>query len=598
MKKINILILLFSILVIGWSAFQYNSLLVSNYGKFTAYPQGKTAKVDFKLSELSEEEFTEREQMDQVRDWLLLGVLFNSGLDASSVNKITFDMPTNRYGYMKNISNLEYGETRSKFIGNGEIVALIPPCSKEEYQDYMAHIADEHRKNLDEIPKRIYVFQYEIDLDNNFALITRQEDQDGRMLFTEGAGYLEKKIDSLESLNNFMSRVDDITFARVEADDKLVVGGRKLRSRSYGRINVEDIAAIWQAEFQLEEQKKAFEDKWKYKTYRFESEREALIQQMKNEYIELKLPDHIGFSLDPEYNYPAIARFIRKNSKFLDKTFSEYGADTTAILSGLEKNDEGPLFDALQKIDAKDEHLSGDLSFIFSQLGNQKARYDGNLKGTEVGMHLFYTDLLAKLWAVIDFNFSAPLVNIPNFVSQPYVKVATIYQEESKRFNSCRFWFGPDNNKFQFAGDKNKVLFARNVSQIYAASSNSIYPGKEVPASAFWETSLNWWNNHFEEVAKYEAEYERLNEILKWSVVTSWLSSENKSNLLRFLGTVKVKRDNWFPDWVRSKKDLKFNQWDLIKFYPKNFMGSETEKMPILSSFYFMEFGDFQQLCG
>ncbi len=50
----------------------------------------------------------------------------------------------------------------------------------------------------------------------------------------------------------------------------------------------------------------------------------------------------------------------------------------------------------------------------------QHARYDGPLAGTEVGMDLFYTDLLAKLWA-LDFEVSAPTKQIEDF--QPLLKI-------------------------------------------------------------------------------------------------------------------------------------------------------------------------------
>ena len=38
------------------------------------------------------------------------------------------------------------------------------------------------------------------------------------------------------------------------------------------------------------------------------------------------------------------------------------------------------------------------LQGLLQRYSYQAARYDGPLDGTEVGMVLFYTDLLAKMW--------------------------------------------------------------------------------------------------------------------------------------------------------------------------------------------------------
>jgi hypothetical protein len=609
----NYTILIIAALVIVGAVFQFNSL--SSPEKFGIYPKGKCIKVDFNFSELSEEEFTEREKQDQVKDWILLGILFNSGLDTAEINEITYDLPTNRYGYMSPVSNLEYGETRSRYIGNHEIVSLVPKCTKKEYWDYLAHITDEHRKNLDEIPGRIYVFQYEIDLDNRFALVTRLEDQDGRLLFTEDYGYVEKEIKSEADLKDFMNRVDDLTVVRIKSGDTLLVGGRKIKSREHGRITIEDVAAIWQAEYKLDKKIKAFESKWNHRYYRTEAEKKKLEKEYIEEMKKLNLVDHIGFSLDPVFDYEAIAnyiqgkvdlfieRFMDNNPDYLDineisksrgfvdeeismdfnELFTSYGFRTSEILSSLNKKDDTQLFEFLLKYKSKDiEKANSFLDFI-KEMRFQKARYDGDLQGTEVGMHLFYTDLLLKLW-LSDRFYSSPIEQIPGFMNNTIVSLAKVFENEFKEFSQNRAWLGPDVRKFQFADNRNKLLFGRNITEVFAKSSNPFTPKDEVPVSAFWGVSIDWFNNHYEEITKYEPEYERLNQILKWSAVVSWLITENKSDLLSFLRDIKVKRDHWFPDWAGSQKDLKFNRWHLINFYPKNYMGNKTETMPLLKS--------------
>ncbi len=244
----------------------------------------------------------------------------------------------------------------------------------------------------------------------------------------------------------------------------------------------------------------------------------------------------------------------------------------------------------------------------------QMARYDGDLQGTEVGMVLYYTDLLAKLW-VLDYLGTTPEKYIADF--QPLTKVSTkvssIYEQESKELPSTRVWFGPQDKGFQIAHNNDSLLFARNATRIFAASSNPLEPGQETTARADSDAFLRWWDEHYEEIAHYEPQYERLNEIMKWSLVISWLNESERGESLQFLQTVKVSHDNWFPDWVQANiEQLKFKEWDTtncsedfystdqpkVCFYPRGYQGTTTEAMPLLSSKSFEQFGKSSFVSG
>jgi hypothetical protein len=621
-------------------------LLYISLGKserFENFPVGHSIQVDYSFSELSQEEFTEREKRDQVKDWLLLGVLFKSGLDTKEINDITYDLPINRYGYVRPVYNLEYGETRSKYIGDGEIVALLPKCldskglSKENFNDYLANIADEHRKNLNEIPKRLYIFRYEIDLDNNVAFITREEDQKGEPLFTETYSYIEKTVGTLKDFSQFMDSIDDITYAHIDEDDQLVLGGRKINGRTYGTITVEDVAAIWQADLSLEPKRKELRDELDkinsvLNEYRWKLTPEQIIIGQENiKKLQLSLENiNVGFSLDPEFDSQAIADLIEGNyepalKRIVDNSqfdyndlklykdlieskmalvrfqFYMFGFNSPEIVNALKANDVEPLLKKLLELKAQNEEVAKGLLETLNELRYQKARYEGDLLGTEVGMHFFYTDLLAKLWTM-NFENLAPDAEIPDFVDDTKVKLAKVYEAESDQLDSVRLWFGSNESKFQLATERRKLIFLRNISEIFGKSTNSFTPRDEVQVSARWAAALDWWNNHYEEVAEYEPEYERLNEILKWTVMASWLNCEHKGHLLGFLSSVPVKKGEngcWFPQWAASGKyDLKFKDWSLIRFYPKDDSGIKTETMPILNSPMIYMLGKIQTVTG
>jgi hypothetical protein len=575
-----------------------------------AFPLNQTRFVEFRADEGSLDQLTERERMDQLRDWLLFTVVSNQGLSVDELNQSLYDLSTVRYGYMKPVSNFEYGETRSLYLGKGRVVALLPKGrSQEERMDDLAHIADKHRKDTGQIPTTIEVFDYEIKPDKEYAFLTRRDVLNARMFFSEGKhGYHEAAIKSLDDLERFMNQVDDVTLAQVK-DSTLFLGGRKILSRDYQGIRVEDVAAIWQSEKKIQSQLAEFDGRWQEKARDLPPEqREQARQQALNEWRQLKLVNGSGFSLDPSYDYRGLKSFLVKGEPVLQQLVSEDAAaitqqDIENAKSGLDKEDILPylqLADRLTKSDNPKVARFGD--FLSHQqrvvYSFQAARYDGDLQGTEVGMILFYTDLLAKLWG-FNYQDATPEKDIQDFRPKTKIDVSSIYKQELKELPSTRTWFGPNDKGFQVADEGNSIIFARNATRIYAASSNPLQPGIEKATSAVSDIFLGWWNSHYEEVARYEPQYERLNEIMKWSLLISWLNKANKGETLEFLQGVQVKRDNWFPNWVQANGDrLTYEKWTQVGFHQRGYKGTKTEAMPILLTETFKRFGELYHISG
>lgn len=579
------------------------------------FPLNQSRFVDFKADEGSLERLTERERMDQLRDWLLLTVVSNTSLSVDELNQSLYDLPTVRYGYMKPVSNFEYGETRSLYIGKDRVVVLLPEGrSPKERMDDLAHIADKHRKDTGKIPSEIEVFDYNIKLDKQFALLTRREKVNAQTLFSEGEyGYHEAEIKSLDDLQLFMNQVEDVTFAQIKGSS-LILRGRKILSRDYRGIRVEDVAAIWQSEKKIQTQIAEFEARWDAKSqdvppYDYEKAKQEAIA----EWQRLKLVNGSGFSLDPSYDYDSLKNTLAKAKPALlgltvDGLSVVSQQDIDAIELGLSKKDVVPYLSLVDKLkkNVKNPRLgeagtAQDVNDFLRSLDThsfQAARYDGELQGTEVGMVLFYTDLLAKLWA-LNYLSTTPQKDIPDFKPLTKVSISSIYKQEAEELRSTRLWFGHQDKGFQVADGGKTIIFARNATRVYAASSNPLKPGDETTPSAMSEAFLGWWNDHYEEIARYEPQYERLNQIMKWSLIISWLNKAEQGETLGFLQNVQVKRDNWFPDWVQiNSKDLKFKRWDQVRFYARSNKGSKTESMPLLSSDTYNFFGKARYFKG
>jgi hypothetical protein len=510
-----------------------------------------------------------RERLDQYRDWLLMAALSATDLDPDAINKVLFDLPPIRRGVLTAVASFEYGETRSRVIGEGEVLALIPARSEPERTEDLAHVADEHRKNLGEIPRTIDVVEYRIEPGAETATLTRVRSVPGTSLFTEAAGYVEADVVDLPGFTAFMGRINDVTYVK-RIPGGLRLGGRMLRG--YRGIGVEEVAAIWQTE----------------RAQRTGTARET----------------GTGFSLDPELEFyqlylksPGIERFLAKLNEAGPNGRSPVTQDEIeAISRGFLSHDAQPYLtvtDKLCAIQTVPKRCSQVLRDLLLQNRHQKARYDGDLRGTEVGMVFFYTDLLMKLWG-LDFQYSNPARRIEGFPNRLEMKVAAVYRDEVDRFPETRLWLGSLDQGFQIGPDRQEILLSRIGTRVFAVPhdffSNSDVSDVVEP-HVYLRVLIKWWNAHFEEVARFEQEYQRLNELIKWTQIIGWLNGDSEGDRASFLQNVTVTHDRYFPTWARRNHTLTYSNWDAIGFLPRGTTPDSTEALVMLSSRQHDHFG-------
>jgi hypothetical protein len=661
-RSINIFSLALLVLGLGLLFYLFRAPTTAD-AAFTGMPLNQPQRVDFRIDKYLWDKKSSRERLDQARDWLLYTTVSQSGRSTKELSDIFFDLPSSRHQYLRQVANFEYGETRSRLIGDGEVVALIPANSANRI-DQLAHIADEHRKNSGAKPKDLLVFEYELKLDGTgdqpYGTITRRDAIAGDDLFTEKYGYVEATVKSTADLKTFISRIDDIVFAQDEGG-ALLVGGRKIQGSQYHGISVEDIAAIWQSENEIQSKKNEITTKWKKEvddfknswskqTYSNPMERARLEATMDEAWKGLQARQeaeakgsHLvlgsGFSLDPSYHFDDLKKTF---SQFIVPLFSLDDVDSTApspriypnyrfpfpqpaagtshstaiseVESGFDKCDIEPFFDWLEehrsssakKVELIEKLFEGadspEAQVVLAKLHvpfagfvvDQRARYDGTLENTEVGMILFYTDLVAKLWD-FDYKGSAPRT-IEDFRSEREILQHTspAFLEQSKNMPYARLWFGPDTRGYQSLEKGQSLVFGRKATRLFAKSHSSISGRGEVEPDSSTAMFINWWDDHFEEVARYEPQYQRLNEIMKWSLVITWLNQADHGADLGFLNanSVPVNRSHRFPDWVKQQPDLRFNQWTDDMFLKRTDRCTSTEILPKLRSEEYTQSGD------
>ena len=578
-----------------------------------AFEPGATLSVDLSADARGLQGLSEMDRADQVRDWLLFAAAAALVSDASEYAKIFFDLPTSRQGQLRSTGALEFGEARSRYLGKGRVLALVPKRGVDDSalrRGDLGEIADQQRKNLGGAFEHLIVVEYELDTEGAIVRLTRVEDVGYARLFATEFGYYEKLVTGEKELADFIGAIDELTYAKRQAEG-LLLGGRASGSGTRGRIGLEEIATIWKAEKRIAEanaafdalvasRKRAFLSKWNSKTYSTPLERQRLEmaadaeerqlqEELQHEYQKRNIVKGSGFSLDPKVDFEQLSRRYEEMQPLLvslaeedESAFNGIGIDEVADALG--ENDIVPLRRLIQTLQDSGNVLLA-LLLDRAEFANsyQSARYDGDLKGTEVGMTLFYTDLIAKLWT-IDYADSSPArTALSNFLDDPHVSISKAYDPESEELSNARLWFGPSALGYQTVEGDNSLLFASNATRIYSAGSSPTNPGAEVQTSAFLAASIDWWNDHYDHVARYEPQYERLDQVMKWSALIAWLNANGSSDVVAYLQNVPVSRSHVFLAWAKANKNLRFSDWDSVGFHAAGYKGATTESLPLLS---------------
>jgi hypothetical protein len=244
-----------------------------------------------------------------------------------------------------------------------------------------------------------------------------------------------------------------------------------------------------------------------------------------------------------------------------------------------------------------DEAARGLITLALDSHRIQCARYDGPLQGTEVAMNLFYTDFLAKALAGLDFHRTAPVDRVLGFATVPNTApdVEAAFWAEDLARPSTRLWFGPKSDGMAISAAGDEIDFDHIASRVYSAGSDPLVPGLEQAAGESTGRVLRWWDHHFDQIADYEQQYHLQNQIMKWSVVTSWLEAKQR---LRFLATPAASGEvgRRFDRWYQARTDLRFREPLEVRSSAQSPTG--TECLDLYLSRPFLANGRIQQIRG
>lgn len=504
----------------------------------------------------------EEERIEQLRDWALLAAV--AQIDAGAAldwGRLAPALPPSlRRPYLNDLRELPYGTGRLAMVGPDVCVAVVPAvvpagdgaapsnAGVPRYRfEVLCRLLDERRMLDGRLPERVLVVAYEADPRHAppAVTLTYVGSLRGATFETPAYGFEVARVGSRQELAEFLRWADDLLAVRSGPEGTIELTGRRYPSgqfrRDYRRLDVADLETIRRADGEHPDRP---------------GRRSA---------------SALGFSLDPWIDPQPLAagllayaagpkRFSDESRRAIETIAGRLAGATPFQVPTAPEDDDTRLFALLEAArPARADRPAGEapqgtLDDLVQRHSFQSPIYFGKIQGTEVGMTLYYTDLMAKLYMMGGVSWGAgreeplelPDTGTSRFVPALEIPLAAFHRAEDQRLNRGRLWWGPRPAGF-LRPDSGTLRFAPVATRLFMKS-KAAETAREESANLRFGSFCARWNQAFLAVADTNPEYHRLNQIMKWSVV--------------FLAAETSGRDPWsILDDVAVPDDVRFREW-------------------------------------
>lgn len=532
------------------------------------------------------------ERPQQIADWAVYGTVLQHGGDAETITDALYDRSPMRDPGLVDVINYDYGPGRHVYVGDDQVWLF--------YSDYdphpevtLARLADTVRMERGEAPTQFQIYKFRSEIAEQGTIkVTREPDVSGDAMFSDDFGYHEAVINDILALEQWLNTIDDVSHVAIQGNE-IRAGGRRFAAAPTHGVDVDDIAVLYKAHlagnvgpgFSLDPQAKPA--KLIEALERLLSSPDQIIAEAK-----ALVEASAGQAVDPAAEPIALQRARHIVEYVGDRTYiptvraTKLIRETVSTLRELQAPGSEQVSAALatrleRLLLAQDPATAYLTRYVVSRAVVQCARYDGPVRGTRAAMTMFYTDLMMKVWESADYHRSAPSRHVPGFLTSPDVtaRLDPVYMEEFWRLSSTRIWLGPRNDGYSLS-TSGTLDFAPIAIRLYAAGSNPLQIGEESEqVNEPSRLTIGWWHRHYADVADYEQEYHRQNQLMKWSLITAQLA---KTGVLDALRERSVPNHHDFETWYRTHEQLVF-QKDVRLLDRVDWVG-DTECMELLVS--------------
>jgi hypothetical protein len=461
---------------------------------------------------------------DQLRDWARTGLAARLGLDTDAWRDAAYDTLPVRDGGFDDLSRQVVGPGRMLLDGAGVLHLLVPQDDPHQARA-IGSLLDQHDVDAGGDAERVRVHHYRIHSDTRSIQVV--SDEPASTAEVRGAnGYVTMRIDTTEGLTGFLARTTSLS-------------GFELRG-----------SEVWA-------------DGWTWPAPGTLLDHED-VSVLQRGYSRSSQANSPGFSLDPGpvrtvEDLLALVPGLSPDlaGRILADRWDGSAFDSAAELMEFTRN---ALLGYPQPTPPPEQGLPSDPTRLFvlaSLLSGgspyAQARYEGLLKGTEIGMTLFYTDNVAKDW-VRGVGAGVPTEEVAGFGEAIGAEIPWSQCTESSepQSESGRLWFGQNESAFAF-GD-NRLGIGAQATRLFARSDG--HDGTEIERSFIAGKGLRWWDHHYRAVADHEPQFERLDQIMRWSGALEWLASTTTVTLPQ-LDDPSIRSDLLFQDWFARNDRLR-----------------------------------------
>jgi hypothetical protein len=445
-------------------------------------------------------------------------------MDTARLRDVAYDTIPVRDLAFADLSRQSTGPGRALFDGRGVLHVLVPRGDPHEARTIGLQI-DQHQSDAGAEPQQVQVHHYEIRPSTQTIELIPEKPaptSDVRSAY----GFVTMRIDEMKGLSEFLTQTRHLSWLEVRGSEVWA-----------GGWNWPDVPAV-----------------------PLDAEDVSVIQRGYLTPASGRLP---GFSLDPgprETRDDILAVLPDLRPELADRLISRnWKSSAFQSADGLAAVVDGALFhDNPQSVALAEMGLPSDrtqlwaLSLLLAdRRAYSQARYDGRLEGTKVGMTLFYNDYMAKDW-VNGVGSGVPPKASGGFAPDPDVVTPWSHCSKDPQSEYGRLWFGQNDSGFSF--DANRVSMGAQTTRLFARTEGE--RGTEVEPSFAFGRGLRWWDQHYQAVADYEPQYQRLDQIMRWSGALEWLIYKTQSKLPQ-LDDAAIRSDLRFKDWYTQHDELR-----------------------------------------
>ena len=488
------------------------------------------------------------ERQEQERDWARLALAAHLRLSTSQVRDATYDtLPVRNPGFA-GLAQQDIGTGRYLYDGQGVLHLLVLRGDPNQART-IGLLLDQYRTDAGTDTPQTQVHYYQVNPGTDTIDVAAGPAEPTSRLRTAD-GYVTMPVNTLGELTSFLTRTSYLSRLGRQGSS-IVASGWSWPASPDARMTVADVSALQRG---------------------YSATKKAHSQ----------LP---GFSLDPQPFWTAKDVLAADPGLSQSQANQFVVANWRAVIPGLSQdltnrivnnNWSGSGFQSASDLDNYVNPAlftpltSTDLSKL-SQLGlptnrtqllaldsqlqgkasYSQARYEGNLAGTAVGMTLFYTDYVAKNW-ISGVGTGIPTVSETGFV--PDTTAPTVWSECNGHGSEYgREWFGENDSAAR--PDGNGISIGAEPVRMYVRS-DSGPKGNEVEPSYSFGRAVLWWDQHYQAIADYDPQYQRLDQIMRWSDALDWLVHKDSSSLPR-LPDSQIPSNQTFANWYHQHNELR-----------------------------------------